>query len=235
MNRTLRLLRAALVPLCLLACLLGAAIPQPASAQVVRTYVAYVGAYSGSTAYNLNDMVLSGSTVYISLTYANAGNTPSTSPSFCQQRRLRHDQRHHLHHRVHLHDYGYSRGNGGNWPSRCGWLNGLNGCDRPGGCNWLSRFDYLWWTDRYCCTCTAPGCHDGSAGSSGTSFWRCLKRPRHGRNAARNSVRFGGCGSGGWLLWKKSRALSKIILGGFERLHRHRNGTGYHEWADCPE
>jgi hypothetical protein len=84
MNRTLRLLRAALAPLCLLACLLGAALPQPASAQVVRTYVAYVGAYSGSTAYNLNDMVLSGSTVYISLTYANAGNTPSTSPSFWQ-------------------------------------------------------------------------------------------------------------------------------------------------------
>jgi hypothetical protein len=85
MNRTLRLLRAALAPLCLLACLLGAAgVLQPASAQVVRTYVAYVGAYSGATVYNLNDMVLSGSTVYISLSYANAGNAPSTSPSFWQ-------------------------------------------------------------------------------------------------------------------------------------------------------
>jgi hypothetical protein len=82
MNRTPRLLRAALAFLCLLG--FGAAIPQPASAQVVRTYVAYVGAYSGSTAYNLNDMVLSGSTVYISLSYANVGNTPATSPSFWQ-------------------------------------------------------------------------------------------------------------------------------------------------------
>jgi len=46
-----------------------------------RTYVAYVGSYSGTVAYNLNDMVSSGSEFYISLAPDNLNNAPGSSAS----------------------------------------------------------------------------------------------------------------------------------------------------------
>ncbi len=46
-----------------------------------RTYVAYVGSYDAGTVYNLNDMVSSGESFYISLAPENVGNAPATSVS----------------------------------------------------------------------------------------------------------------------------------------------------------
>jgi hypothetical protein len=50
----------------------------PAIAQT-RTFVAYAGPYSAGTAYNLSDLVSSGSAFYISLTADNLGNSPESS------------------------------------------------------------------------------------------------------------------------------------------------------------
>ncbi len=51
---------------------------QEARAQA-RTFVAYMGSYDASTVYNLNDMVSTGGSFYVSLTANNAGNPPATS------------------------------------------------------------------------------------------------------------------------------------------------------------
>ena len=46
-----------------------------------KTYVAYIGSYAAGTTYAKNEIVLSGSTYYISLAPINIGHTPSSSPS----------------------------------------------------------------------------------------------------------------------------------------------------------
>jgi len=60
--------------------LLALAFALPAVAQT-RTLVAYVGSYSGTMVYNLDDMVSSGGGFYISLMPGNVGNTPASSAS----------------------------------------------------------------------------------------------------------------------------------------------------------
>jgi hypothetical protein len=50
---------------------------QPSWAQATRTLVAYVGAWSGLTSYNVNDMVTYSGVTYISKSPTNLGHTPT--------------------------------------------------------------------------------------------------------------------------------------------------------------
>jgi hypothetical protein len=55
------------------------------AAPQTRTYVAYMGSYSATTVYNLNDLVSVGSDTYVSLVANNLGNAPASSPAMWSQ------------------------------------------------------------------------------------------------------------------------------------------------------
>jgi hypothetical protein len=61
---------------------LGVAAPTPLSAQITRTLVVYLGAWSGSISYNVNDMVTYGGLTYISKVANNSGHTPASLSSY---------------------------------------------------------------------------------------------------------------------------------------------------------